>query len=196
MLGPDPGDLVPVAASFEAPDESTVQEWYLKLASCILAHPGASPQEMAALMNKSIRWISTIRNSDAFKEYFLARAHRADSVIKEKTAVATDLALSRIIERLETIGDVIPLSDLADLADKGAKRLGFGPAPVSPSVNLNVGVSVGRGDLENARKRMTEVYGVQVERPAVSVPLVGSSALGSVPTSEARKNAQEAEVLK
>src|SRR5688572_22867367 len=164
----------------------------------MLNNPGIPLNEIAKQMNQSQRWVSTIKNSDAFRAYLRKREINIENAIKEKSAVVAELALDQLAHRIEEQGLVMPVTELNDIADKAAKRLGFG-TQTPAGLAVSIGVSVERGDLEAARQKMAETFNVQVERPAVNAPLIGSSSLprasadsnGSVPTLAI----QEAEVV-
>jgi hypothetical protein len=183
MLGPDPGDLVPLPSGGEdPPSPDLVQSWYLKLASAMLNHPGADLYELAKIMGKRPAWVATIKNSDMFQEYYKKRYNAVVDGIQKKTATMVELAVDRIIDRVETFGDVMGIDDLNEIADKGAKRLGFGPA-AHPGLAVTVGVAVGRGDLEEARQRMQARFGVTPEAALVTSETSSQAAQhASVPT--------------
>jgi hypothetical protein len=180
LVGPDPGDLVPAT---DLPDPDTIQGWYSKLASAILLTPGGSLKELAIHCGQSQRWVATIKNSDSFKAYLRKREVNLENSIKEKSAVVAELALDELIHRIEDQGLVMPVTELSDIADKAAKRLGFG-ASAPMGLAVSVGVSVERGDLEAARQKMQETFGVQVESSMVKAPLIGSTSLPRASESE------------
>lgn len=200
-MGPDPGDLIPAST---LPDRDTIQGWYSKLASAIMTTPGASLKDLSIACGQTQRWVATLKNSDSFKAYLRKREINLENSIKEKSAVVAELALDELIHRIEDQGLVMPVTELADIADKAAKRLGFG-ASAPMGLAVSVGVSVERGDLEAARQKMQETFGVTVEAPSVKTPLIGSSQVprasdtrddGSVPSlASSVQRIEEAELV-
>lgn len=118
--------------------------------------------------------------------------------------MVAELALDELIHRIEDQGLVMPVAELADIADKAAKRLGFG-ASAPMGLAVSVGVSVERGDLEAARQKMQETFSISVEKPCVDLPLMGSTSLpraseaevnGSVSSlAPSRQKVEDAEVV-
>lgn len=194
-----PADLV-AAAGGSSSNDIKGESFYLLLGTAMIEHPGANSFELAALLGADLkrkvspRWVATIKNSDAFQEYFRKRHQVVIGGIQNKTAAVVELALDRIAERVELFGDVIPIDSLNDIADKGSKRLGFGSA-APMNLAVNVGVAVGRGDLEDARKRMQETFGVTAEGPAVAVPLIGSTSVPAPSPPEDKEKIHEGEIL-
>lgn len=165
MTDPIPDDLVPATVPCR-----TVEGWYCELASILLQNPGISTFDIADIMKKSPKWVATIRASDAFTEYFKRQCDRAADDIQRKTRTLVELAMDRLIDRVASIGDAMPTNDLHEIVDRGAKRLGYGQTVAPAHLAVNVGVTVGRDDLEAARRRMHEKFGVTTESPAISLP--------------------------
>ncbi len=169
---PHPGDLVH-APTNERLSADDVQLWFLKLSTALLEHPGASAFDLAAVLGKRPKWVATIKNSDAFAEYHYKRTKNVASQIALKTATMVELAADRMIEKLELVGDNISTDDLNEIIDKGSRRLGFDVSAQQKSganVSIQLGVAVGRGDLELARQKMQEKFGVVADSPALSPP--------------------------
>lgn len=142
-----------------------VNHWHKQLALYLIANPTARLPEVASHFEVTPSYISILRNSDAFKAYY-------DSLVDKQlmgpcgdvvslTAGMTALALERINQKLDTIGDVMPVGDLVQIAETGLKRLGYGANKNSPAptVAVNVGVVVPRSELADARRLMEEAHG-------------------------------------
>ena len=165
---PEPPDLVPAAGNnSDPPGPLMVQEIYFQLADFYLKNPEASLAEASKHFNKTQRWVATIKNSDAFQEYFQAKHKEIVTGIKRKTETLVEIAIDRLIHRVENdeLVDLLKTSDLQEIIDKGSKRLGYGSAAPA-GVSVTVGVAVGRDVLADARQKMQEAYGVTPEAPA------------------------------
>lgn len=164
-----------------------VQEYYFALATYMIEHPGASVFDIATGVGRKPSWVSVIKNSDMFQEYYKARYDEIVCGIKRKTETLVELAIDRMIDKVETMGDVLKVKELNDIVDQGSKRLGYGAA--APGVNVTIQtVAVGRDDLAAARKRIQETFGVRVESPLAAAPQVVPS------SSKILANVTEAEV--
>lgn len=115
---------------------------------------GRRPSEAAMIMGYDVSRVSILQDDPAFAE--LVKFYAADQAqvyrgLHEKLAGISSDAMDLIQDRLETVGDKVPLKELRELAQMGADRTGAGPT--STQVNVNVGI----GDrLEAARRRVAE----------------------------------------
>src|SRR5688572_19411165 len=149
-----------------------VREIYFQLAKYYIENPEASLLEAARHFKKSQRWVATIKNSDAFQEYYQAQYKETVLGIKRKTETLVEIAIDRLIHRVESDDtvDLLKTADLQEIIDKGSKRLGYGSAAPA-GVSVTVGVAVGRDVLADARQKMQLAYGVTPEEPAVATTL-------------------------
>lgn len=144
--------------------------WHEQLADWMLANPEKTLGEAAKHFDISQAWLSVVKNSDSFKDYWAKRrsvieAGVAGSIV-DKTCAMTELALDRMLEKMENMGDALSIKQLQSIADMGLKRMGYGaskntPAPV---VNVNLG-SVDPAGLERARQLMQAHHGVLADPP-------------------------------
>lgn len=147
-----------------------VNHWHERFADWLIANPGRPMSEAAKFFGKSQSWLSVVKNSDAFTDYFKARSQaHADVVshnIKDKILGVADHALSLIGERLDEQGAVLPIGTLLEVADITLKRAGFDKA-AAPAVQQNFMVSP--QELADARAQMrgagTKVIELKAETP-------------------------------
>jgi hypothetical protein len=147
-----------------------VNAWHEQLAIYMIANPTATNKETAAYFKVSPVYIGIIKNSDAFKAYYSSRTDAVfDKVIDDiygQTIALTSQALEKLNTKVATIGDSMSPQELLTIADTGLKRLGYGASKFTgPAVTVNNNISntvVDRRDLEEARRKMSEVHGVSV----------------------------------
>ena len=154
--------------------------WHERLADWMLANPQLTLGEAAKHFECSRTHLSIIKNSDAFRIYWATRSgdfsnalveKATDTLtgIQEKTAAVTEMALDAIAARLETCAEVTPMDQLSDISQMGHKALGYGAKATSQSPTVNVNISTGlvsAADLEKAREKALEKFGVTAEKPA------------------------------
>lgn len=154
--------------------------WHERLADWMLANPQLTLGEAAKHFECSRTHLSIIKNSDAFRIYWATRSgdfsnalveKATDTLtgIQEKTAAVTEMALDAIAARLETCAEVTPMDQLIDISQMGHKALGYGAKANTPSPTVNVNISTGlvsAADLEKAREKALEKFGVNAEKPA------------------------------
>jgi hypothetical protein len=144
---------------------SKILWWYERLADTLIARPEATLTEIAAEFNTTLSWLSTVRNSDVFREFFARRSAEASKElighIRAKGFAAAEMALDAINEKVATEGTTIPLPQLLEIVDVNMKRFGYDTgrkAPPGPqtNVNFNLGV-VSASELSEARERMRKL---------------------------------------
>lgn len=152
-----------------------VNWWHERLADWMICNPSRTLKEAAKEFNCTIPWIYALKNSDAFKAYWIERSGDASdrivSGVVEKTGALAELALDRMLERMNSPGEVLPTPLLLQTIDTSLKRLGYtSPArppansaasSPSPSVTVNVAV-VSAEQLAAARERMKVLHGIDV----------------------------------
>lgn len=181
-----------------------VSWWHERLVDHMLAHPEQTLTQIAHHFKISLSWLSIVKNSDVFKDYWLARseAHSAALVgnIKDKAFAAAEQALDIINHRLERDAQVIPLETALNVVETTMKRFGYGSDDkgASPQVNMHFHGLVSQDQLAQARARMRgEVVTVEataeVPSPAVehqpettqsSPPYAAPKPISAVPTPE------------
>ena len=134
------------------------------LADIMLTEPELKLYEIAQRLGISLAWLSIVKNSDVFKDYWtIRRQAHADGLtagIKEKAAAITELSLDIMLEDLTeqiTSGKVLP-AVARENVELLTKRFGFDgmqtpQAGPTTQVNLNFGL-VSTEALAAARDRM------------------------------------------
>lgn len=154
--------------------------WHERLADWMLANPELTLGDAAQHFQCSRSHLSIIKNSDAFRIYWATRSgdysnaltERSVDIlvgIKEKTAAVTEMALDELARRLDTAGEVMSMDHLLDISKMGHKALGYTAQAnqQSPTVNVNIATGlVSAADLERAREKALEKFGVRAEGPA------------------------------
>jgi hypothetical protein len=155
---------------------SKVLWWYERLADALIARPEATLTEIAHDFQISLPWLSTIRNSDVFREYFSRRSAEASKElighIRAKGFAAAEMALDAINEKVSLEGTTIPLPQLLEIVDVNMKRFGYDSGKKQPgpqtNVNFNLGV-VSAPELAEARERMRQLRFDSVEAEILSI---------------------------
>ena len=145
-----------------------VNHWHQRFADWLIANPDKPLSAAAKEFDVTLSWLSTVKNSDAFIDYFteLSRSHsRAVSLtIADKTRAVAEMCLDEMGRRLETDAQILPFETIKDTADTMLKRAGYGEARgAATPVQVNVGL-VTRGDLEALRVKMRA-------EPQITAPL-------------------------
>lgn len=158
-----------------------VNPWHQRLADWFIANPTANLNETAKHFSKTPSWISIVKNSDAFQDYFqklsLAHSEAMAQTVREKTLALGDQAVSQLQEQMDlaaATGAQLPAATLIDIADMALKRTGHGEArSAGPAAVVNIGL-VSREELDRHRRSMREV------RPSLP-PAVRSSSIEAAP---------------
>ena len=135
--------------------------WYERLADSLIANPQLTLGEIAAQFGCTQAWLSTIKNSDVFKEYWTRRSNEASKdllgELRSKGMAAAEMAVDALNRRLELEADSLPIPTLLEVADISMKRFGYdsgGKKGQAPTVNnFNLGV-VTPTELAEAHARM------------------------------------------
>jgi hypothetical protein len=137
-----------------------VNWWHERLADLMIARPDITLGEIARLLNKSQVWISIVKNSDVFQDYWHRRSLEHSAVVthevKAKGFAATELALDAILAKLEfPEANGLTTETLLDIVDVNMKRFGYAPSggPSPPVINFNLG-AVTPEQLAEARERL------------------------------------------
>lgn len=148
------------------------------LADLMLTEPHLTLTEMAERLKLCPAWVSIVKQSDSFKDYWaLRRKSHSDSLttgIREKAAALAELSLDVLLKSTVERADAGALSaqEARDNLDLVAKRFGFdGTANQqvqAPTVNLNLGLVTSEA-LEAARLRMRSIKAQEVSPAVVDV---------------------------
>lgn len=153
--------------------------WHEAVVDWELVHPRGALGECAEYFNVSQAWLSTLRNSDVFREYKAKRMKsfhdRVEVNVVDKLNNLAGITLDVLQERVEKNREAISIDAVANVAQLALKSLGFGvpkaPEPrnatATPTVNINVNVSP--EVLSRARERMRTI---NQDATVVDVPMM------------------------
>ena len=138
-----------------------VSEWHKDIFNWEIEHPGVNLSICAEHFGVGETWLSTIRNTDVYKEYSAQQRlnhnyNVSRSVIEGVEAVA-GVALEVIEERIKKERDTIGLGVVNDAANMALKALGFGNKSNGRGGETQVNVILGAATpeaLEKARDKM------------------------------------------
>lgn len=132
--------------------------WHEQLVDWELMNPSANMGDCARHFGKTEGWLSTVRNSDAFREFRARRIAEHQNMVSEtvidKVEGLAALTLDTLHDRIEMEKDSIPLGFVRETAETALKALGYGgksAAPAQTVVQVNV---VSAESLERARGLM------------------------------------------
>lgn len=163
---------------FSLADSSQLAEvskpWHEELANFMIQNPGATQAAIAKHFGKSVSWISIVKNSDAFQDYYNARRSEvnalADATLVDKLEGLAEMGVEALIGKLEDhfTGDTpLSLDALKEVSDMALGKLGFGAKMNGGGLNTGDNTTVVIADmnaLEAARRRLAEM------RTATEVP--------------------------
>lgn len=146
-----------------------VSWWHERLADALIAFPEKRLTDIAKMMNCSLPWLSIVKNSDVFKDYWTLRSEaHSEAVtagIKEKSFAVAEMCLENLSEKVAERMDagIMTISESLDVFDTMLKR--FGPAAGGPgtapvNLNLNLGL-VTQEQLASAREKMRKVVDIE-----------------------------------
>lgn len=151
-----------------------VSSWHKQLADWLLANPGATNGECAKHFGKTAAWISSIKHSDAFQDYYheLQKAHSEALLagVRERMLGTTDLAVEELQRRISADPTAIPYGQLLETVDVLAKRA---VPETKQQVNVNLSSTVTKDELAELRGRMRE----RTSKPALGGPVVDAEAI-------------------
>lgn len=156
-----------------------VNHWQERLLDALILRPEVRLGDLAREFGVTQAWLSTVKNSDAFRDAFRRRnAEHSGALLSDvraKTLGAAEMAVDAISKRLEETADIIPLPILLETADTMLKRSGFGESRQAPTPNVQVNLGVvTQADLTAAREKMREVK-IEVPLPQLTtLPKAGS----------------------
>ncbi len=152
------------------------------LADLMLTEPHLSLGDCAKRLGFTLAWLSVVKNSDSFKDYWALRRLKHNEGltvgIREKAAALAELTLDVLLEDTQTkvLAGAMSSAEARETLDLVSKRFGF-DGTVSqqknqPAVVLNVGI-VPEEALAAAREKMRRV---QVQEETTPVPLIADKA--------------------
>lgn len=116
--------------------------WHDSIIDDMFANPGTTIKATAERLGRSPVTVGYIVNSDLFKARYAQRRDQfnedLDTRLIGKLAKVAELSLDLTMEQLEKKRTAVPLPLLNDIMSKSLDRLGYGPKPTNPSVQVNV----------------------------------------------------------
>lgn len=144
---------------------SKINWWHEQISDWMLLYPDKNLSDCADYFGVTQSWLSSVRNSDLFKEFHRLRMeqHRAEvsgTVIERAEGVAK-LSLEVLHERIEKERQDIGLGIVKDTAAMALQALGYSSRSGNgPASDVNVNVNVVSSDvLERARNKMKLING-------------------------------------
>lgn len=142
-----------------------VSNWMQALSDFMVARPDARAYEAAAFFGVTEAWLSTVKNSDAFRRFHNERRDehfsRISTDVGEKLQALAEVSLDELTERVEEQRQELSIQTLHDVGKMSLQALGFGGRGAA-AVNVNVNQdnrSVVVHDavaLQNAREKLAE----------------------------------------
>jgi hypothetical protein len=148
--------------------------WQEALAEYFIVNPTHSMTQAAEFFGVTLAWLSTVKNSDAFQDYYQSRRREhfdaVSASIVDKVAGLAEMTVDALATRVEEHmrGKELSVDALGSVADLALKSLGFGAkgSPSGTTVNntRNVTIVVGdqqalsraRGMLKTVRERIID----------------------------------------
>ena len=144
--------------------------WHEQIVDWELMNPDAKLADCARHFGKTEGWLSTVRNSDAYREFRVRRLAVHQSMVSEtvieKVEGLAALTLDTLHERIAREKDEISLGFVRETAETALKALGYGGKAAAPPTVVQVNV-VSAESLERARGLMrgrnTDVKELEVQ---------------------------------
>lgn len=140
-----------------------VSWWHQSIVDWELANPHRSMGDCAEFFDVTPAWLSTVRNSDAFRAYAARRRNEHNDNVSQgvigKVEKLAELSMEVLSERIVAERRTIGLEGLKDTAEMALKALGFGQAKgnaAGATTNVQVNV-VDAQALAIARERMRSI---------------------------------------
>lgn len=170
-----------------------VSPWHEQLIDFMLAQPRAGLKETSEYFGVSMAWLSTVKNSDAFREQWAKRRESHSSAVSvtlvQRVEALAEVALETMTERLEREGASIGLSTLREVSETALKSLGFGNRDGNLRANTinattnNTMIVVDRDTLARARAARTRMQ-ENSEIPLLETASIEQTALIEAVTAE------------
>lgn len=107
-----------------------VRPWHHELIDFMLAQPRASGKETADFLGVTQSWISTVKNTDAFREEWDRRrnehSHQVSVTLVQRVEALAEITVETMTRKLEKEGDSMGMSTLREVSETALKSLGFG----------------------------------------------------------------------
>lgn len=178
----------------------SMKPWHEELIDFMLAQPRAGLKETSEYFGVSMAWLSTVKNSDAFRDAWAARrgdhSSAISATITQRVEALAETALETMQQKLEREGMNIGLSTLREVSETALKSLGFGlrdprlGSQTANSITNNNMIVVDRDTLARARQLRANMRDT-LQVPSLETPSQEQTALlagaigGNTPESEA-----------
>lgn len=141
---------------------------HMAIAEFLLLHPSATLKEVAQAIGLTPSWVSTVVNSELFREYLSERhkevAGQVAFSLHEKVHGVAHAAVEKLGRMLDESTDP---DYVLSVADRTMHRLGLGPTKAGPSVQVNTfnapvqqNTTISPEILEQARATIHRLAGV------------------------------------
>jgi len=116
-----------------------VSNWNEALSEYMIMYPEHRSWQAAQFFGVTEAWLSTVKNSDAFKDYHsrkrLEHAERISTSTVDKLEALSEICLDELTEKVEAQREVIPITTLLSIGKFSMEALGFG---TKNNVNLTL----------------------------------------------------------
>ena len=126
----------------------SVRMWHEQIVDWMLQNPHLTQGDCALFFDKTEAWLSSVINSDLFREYksrrFADHHENVSHSVIERVSGLAGLSLEVLHERIEAEKKDIPLGIVLDSATLMLKSMGFGPKATpaqAPSATINVNLN-------------------------------------------------------
>ena len=118
-----------------------VSNWMMALSDFMIACPNATGRDASNFFNRTQAWISTVKSSNAFREFHsLRRKEHFDEISKtmsEKLTTLGEMSVDALVEKVEEEGNAMTVSQLTECGKMALGALGFGGKTASVQINNN-----------------------------------------------------------
>lgn len=159
-----------------------VNNWHQALSDFMIQHPEMRAYDVALVFGVTEAWLSTVKNSDAFKQFHDARRKehfdRISTTVVDKVQALAEISVDELTARVETEREDMSVQALHDVSKLALQALGFGGRQPQVQINDNRQVVVGdtealqrsREVLKSLRARNDEVIEHQTKTPELPSP--------------------------
>ncbi len=125
----------------------SVRPWHEQIVDWMLQNPHLTQGECALFFSKTETWLSSVVNSDLFREYksrrFADHQENVSHSVIERVSGLAGLSLEVLQERIKEERADIPLGIVLDSATLMLKSMGFGPkvGPAAPTATINLNLN-------------------------------------------------------
>ena len=118
-----------------------VSNWMQALSDYMIANPESRAYEAARFFQVTEAWLSTVKNSDAFRQFHDKRRKehfgQISTDVGEKLQALAEISLDEITVRVEEQRDEMSLEGLQKIGEMSLKALGFGGGRGGITINNN-----------------------------------------------------------